>query len=611
MRKRLLGGGSAAAVLIATSLAMGMAPAMADPSTTPDANDIVGVGSDTSQFALDYLADGHGGTAGYNSTSPSARLASFDATDSTGATGGSITLRSGASAITRPNGSGAGIALLYGAGNDDNVSYARSSSAIDTTATSAGLQMFPFALDTLKTAVAPNSHAPAALTRAQLLGIYKGTYTNWNQVGGTSGVIKPYVPQASSGTGKFFLAQLTAENGGTAPTYAPSVTTTQEHSDTDIKNNPDAIAPFSAGRAQLLGTVRLEGGFFANRALYNVVRGTGAFNVSNTDIQSIFGSGGFVCSTAAAPLISAAGFTQLASSTSGGVCGVPTQTATSNFKTSGTATTHTSLTASQPTGTSVRLTAAVSGGFAPAGSVEFFEGSTSLGSVALSGGQASVDVPSASLGSHSYTANFTPSDSSAYTASSDAGSFVVRQATTTAVSVSPAAATYGRARTATVHVTSTTGTPTGVVTITLGGFSVTKVLSGGVATAALPATTPPGTRVVGASYAGDSTYNSGTITRAFAVRKASVSLSESFPAKVKKRKHATGSIKVVASGFVPGGTFSVTKGSKTLVHSTLSRGSKTVTLPKLGKKGRKTLVVHYSGSSLTVAKTLVFTIKQK
>lgn len=611
MRKRLLGGGVATAALVVSSLAMGVAPATADPSATPDANDIVGVGSDTSQFALDYLADGRGATAGYNASNPGARLASFDATDSAGATGGSVTLRTGSAAITRPNGSGAGIALLYGAGNNNDVSFARSSSAIDQAATSAGLQMFPFALDTLKTAVAPNSHAPATLTRAQLLGIYKGTITNWNQVGGTSGVIKPYVPQASSGTGKFFLAQLTAENGGTAPTYATSVTTTQEHDDTDIKNNPDAIAPFSAGRAQLLGTVRIEGGFFANRALYNVVRGSGVFNVGNADILAIFGNTGFVCSSAAAPLISAAGFTQLASSTSGGVCGVPTQTATSNFKTSGTATTFTSLTETQTAGTSVKLTASVSGGFAPAGTVEFLDGSTSLGSVTLSGGQASLVVPSASIGSHSYTATFTPSDNSAYTTSSDAGSFVVRQATTTAVALSPTAATYGRARKAVVRVTSPAGTPTGNVTVTVGSYSVTRALSAGAAVVALPANTPVGTRVVGASYAGDATYNSGTVSKAFAVRKATVSLSESFLAKVKKKKRATGSVKVIASGFVPGGTFTVTKGSSTLVRGTLSRGAKTVTLPKLGKKGLKTLVLHYSGSATTVAKNLTFTIKQK
>ena len=54
-----------------------------------------------------------------------------------------------------------------------------------------------------------------------MVDIYKGDVTNWNQVGGTAGVIKPLIPQAGSGTRSFFVAQLKAANGGVAVVARP------------------------------------------------------------------------------------------------------------------------------------------------------------------------------------------------------------------------------------------------------------------------------------------------------------------------------------------------------------------------------------------------------
>ncbi|NHA00348.1 hypothetical protein G5V59_10145 [Nocardioides sp. W3-2-3] len=61
----------------------------------------------------------------------------------------------------------------------------------------------------LSMAVSKNvvSNAPATLTPAQIVGIYKGEITNWSQVGGTAGVIAPKIPQGGSGTRSFFVAQ--------------------------------------------------------------------------------------------------------------------------------------------------------------------------------------------------------------------------------------------------------------------------------------------------------------------------------------------------------------------------------------------------------------------
>jgi len=142
VRKTLAG--VIAATLAGSVVALaGPASAAVDPDDTtftPTAADLIGVGSDTSQHALKLFADA------WNAESTSAKIATFAATG-----GGQITLPSGT--INRPNGSGAGKSLLYGSGNNVDIDFARSSSAQSTAETQAGLQSFPFALDTLVMAV--------------------------------------------------------------------------------------------------------------------------------------------------------------------------------------------------------------------------------------------------------------------------------------------------------------------------------------------------------------------------------------------------------------------------------------------------------------------------
>ncbi len=96
---------------------------------------------------------------------------------------------------------------------------------------------------------------------AQLQGIYNCTFTNWNQVGGSSGQIERYWPQAGSGTRSFAQSDLlgfdptTISNGATCP----AVVLTQENSGQTIAANGDqqtAVVPYSAGNwvAQARGT---------------------------------------------------------------------------------------------------------------------------------------------------------------------------------------------------------------------------------------------------------------------------------------------------------------------------------------------------------------------
>ncbi|WP_168210037.1 HtaA domain-containing protein [Oerskovia sp. KBS0722] len=89
------------------------------------------------------------------------------------------------------------------------------------------------------------------------------------------------------------------------------------------------------------------------------------------------------------------------------------------------ATVTTTTLAVSPGGTSVEGTAlALSATVSPAaaGTVEFFDGPTSLGkATAVSDGVARRDVASAAVGEHAFTARFTPTDAAAFAASTSAG----------------------------------------------------------------------------------------------------------------------------------------------------------------------------------------------
>ncbi|MFC9690611.1 PstS family phosphate ABC transporter substrate-binding protein [Kribbella sp. NPDC056951] len=323
---------AAAVALVATSALT----AAADPTFTPDANDIVLVGSDTSENVLNDLAAVYNG----RTPTPSAKLASWDATGTS-----PIVLRSGTASVTRPNGSSAGIAALC---SNANVSAARSSRG-PATGDCAGLAFLPFAKDSVRWAAHSGVAAVTSLTDAQLTGIYNCTITNWNQVGGPNQVILPLIPQAGSGTRTFWATQVGINASSLPSCVKDNVggTPVQEHSPTLIKANAGAIAPFSVGRYNLLtateksGTVR--GDIAAadsaayDRNLYNVVK-----TVSGSvpaGLADVFGDGSgfsslggtpFVCedadtdpaTTTAGDVVTANGFLPLGDAANGGTCGV-------------------------------------------------------------------------------------------------------------------------------------------------------------------------------------------------------------------------------------------------------------------------------------------------
>jgi ABC-type phosphate transport system substrate-binding protein len=278
-------------------LTVGAAAAHAD--TAPTGGDIVGVGSDTLQYMLDFGADGDfNGNSGYNA-GKSSRLVSFDATPDANARAGylngstaaslkalnpTIVLRAGSQPVQRPNGSGAGVnALLADTASVHSINFARSSSPLSAAqvATATGgssvgnLHEVRLAKDTLTLATGNTTNAPA-LSKQQLFQIYQCNtgFTHWSDagVGGTSAdTIIPVIPQLGSGTRKTFLTDIgftIASDGSSTPALGGCVKTYEENdpyalyldsSGNQIADpyasaavpNPDAIEPMSGGRLNM------------------------------------------------------------------------------------------------------------------------------------------------------------------------------------------------------------------------------------------------------------------------------------------------------------------------------------------------------------------------
>ncbi|MCX4747837.1 substrate-binding domain-containing protein [Kitasatospora sp. NBC_01287] len=342
-----------ASLAIATSLAtVAAGQASADPSVTPAAQDIVGVGSDTTQavsnqFSTDYNAylTGKGDT-----TSP--RLYSWDATPA-----GSITTKTGATSITRPNGSGAGITALN-ANTSTTVNFARSSRGPQTGDLTTD-DFVAFAKDGVSWAALSTGNAPANLTTADLAGIYTCSITNWNQITdipgytGANATIDAYLPQVSSGTRSFFLKAVGGGTTSITPGACVESYTPEENEGTDavFATDANALVPYSAAHyiGQVYGghttttdapgnlTIRSTDGLFPvtsahvldptytatnyGRVVYNVFRdaewtGTGA----NPALKAIFGTAGWVCTnTTAKNDIASYGFQALKVGQCGGV----------------------------------------------------------------------------------------------------------------------------------------------------------------------------------------------------------------------------------------------------------------------------------------------------
>ena len=158
------------------------------------------------------------------------------------------------------------------------------------------LHVVKISTDNLKVAAANVTNAPASLTAAQLVDLYKCNTVNWNTIGGTAGTPIPQIPQTGSGTRNSFLADLQTANGGVAVPLGACVQSVEENDPASITGSTsagiNAIAPFSEGRNNLYDSgyffdpavvfpgaatpltsgVKMLGGYVNNRGLFIAFR---------------------------------------------------------------------------------------------------------------------------------------------------------------------------------------------------------------------------------------------------------------------------------------------------------------------------------------------------
>jgi ABC-type phosphate transport system substrate-binding protein len=237
------------------------APADPPAHVAPQSYDVVGVGSNTTEYVLDQMSVNYNATVGKKHSAADPYFYSFDALPpgvdvAPANTTYYITPKAGCSSKTvRPNGSGAGLKTLDqntfdGTTGHYCVDFARSSSGRSSTSPKyapGGVAYVAFARDAVtwaaRSAAKGGTDAPKSLSDSQLKAIFTCRDTNWDQVGGKNAKIKVYLPQAGSGTLSFWEKVMGITTVGGCVSQAP-----EENEGTYAGfNSPQAIFIFSIG----------------------------------------------------------------------------------------------------------------------------------------------------------------------------------------------------------------------------------------------------------------------------------------------------------------------------------------------------------------------------
>jgi trimeric autotransporter adhesin len=376
-----------------------------------------------------------------------------------------------------------------------------------------------------------------------------------------------------------------------------TVTVAQASSTTAVTSSPPTpllgqvvtltatVAPVSPGAGTPTGTVQ----FFSGTTPLG--SGTLSAGVATIETSSLLAGANSITA-------SYAGDTNFSSSTSPAV--------TVNVAATANSTTTVTFSPSAPVfGATVTLTATVApvGSGSPTGTVQFFNGSTSLGTQTLTGGVATLNISTLPIAANSITAkysgdtNFTQSTSPAVTVT------VTQASTTTVVTFSPTTPSLGQTvtLTATVVVASPgAGTPTGTVQFFNGTTSLgTGTLSAGTAritTSSLPV----GSASITATYSGDanfvaSTSTAATVTIAQASTTTSLTVSNTSPGAFDTVTLSATVAAVSPAVGTPTGTVEFLADGSSLGTATLSAGQATlsVVLPI----GTDSVTAQYSGDS--------------
>ncbi|MGE5644792.1 MAG: DUF4082 domain-containing protein [Acidobacteriota bacterium] len=260
-------------------------------------------------------------------------------------------------------------------------------------------------------------------------------------------------------------------------------------------------------------------------------------------------------------------------------------------------------------GQAVTLTAVISASNAtPTGTVQFRDGSTVLGTAAVSGGRAAMSSSALGVGAHTITAVYS-GDGTCSTSTSAAlvQTVKVNPQTTTALASSANPSTSGQAVTFTAVVTAASGTPTGSVQFRDGGSVLgTVALSGGRASFGTT-TLSAGSHTITAVYSGDSTYTGSTsnalaqTVNSTSARATTTALSASATS-VAAGGAVTLTATVSSSSGTPTGSVQFRDGSTVLATATLSSGRASLATSTLSA-GSHSLTAYYTGNSTYAAST--------
>ena len=234
------------------------------------------------------------------------------------------------------------------------------------------------------------------------------------------------------------------------------------------------------------------------------------------------------------------------------------------------------------------------------GTVQFLDGSTSLGTAAISGGAAALSLTTLSVGTHSITAVYSGDANDATATSTVVAQTVNKVASSVALTSSANPSTIGHSVTFAAAVTPTTAT--GTVQFLDGSTSLgTVTISGGAASLSLT-TLAVGTHSITAVYSGDANDAVGTsavLTETVGKIASSLALTSSlnpstFGQSVTLSAKVTPSTATGSVQFLDGsnslGTVAISGGSAALSLSTLAAGSHSIT-------------AAYSGDSSDAAST--------
>ena len=249
----------AAALVAGTVGTASAAPNDPPKGVAPKAYDIVGVGSNTTQYVLDAIANKYDAGIGTKHSAAHPYFYSWDAVPlgTSASVVTHINPKAGCATIVRPNGSGAGVTALgitqkikLGGVTYPCIDFSRSSGGRKPTNPKygpGGIAFVAFARDAMtwasRAANKGGSDAPKSLNLKQLQGIFGCKITNWKQVGGKAGAIKVYLPQPGSGTLAAWEKVMNITTPGSCVSQAP------EENEGGYKgfNSPNAIAMYSIG----------------------------------------------------------------------------------------------------------------------------------------------------------------------------------------------------------------------------------------------------------------------------------------------------------------------------------------------------------------------------